>query len=288
MLSVRFATVVGMASMEEEMYILYHQLCNGREAEMRVYSNVDFTFRRCLPVPQNILCLLYVRRLHELLNTHIYAPTIDDMVACAEHKCLYVVASTRCVYKIMTDHKLRHDATWPETELLSRPVGLSLIRQEHEVLLLVVCATGELVKVNERGRCVHTIVLQASVKCLYHAVQLHVNTGHYVVSYREKSCVRCSNVISIVDDLGRVMRRYGDWWTLSVRELLRHPVSVAVDSDGFVFVADIRNNRVMLLSPSLQFVRSIETEEPPMSLHLDQKSRRLSVRLDSSVSIFQL
>ena len=64
---------------------------------------------------------------------------------------------------------------------------------------------------------------------------------------------------------------------------------MAVDDDTFVFVADSGHNRLLLLNPSLQFVRCIATKNRPRWLHLDRHSRRLFVGHDSNiVSVLQL
>ena len=62
------------------------------------------------------------------------------------------------------------------------------------------------------------------------------------------------------------------------------PVHLAVDRNGFVFVADINNYRVLLLSPSLTFVREVLSREQlkwgPLRLCLDSDRRRLYVAVN--------
>ena len=67
---------------------------------------------------------------------------------------------------------------------------------------------------------------------------------------------------------------------------------MAVDKDGFVFVADFWNDRVVLLSPTLEFVREIKgLGETPRRLCLDHFQRmklRLYVGLDDKLSVVEL
>jgi len=59
------------------------------------------------------------------------------------------------------------------------------------------------------------------------------------------------------------------------------PVHLAVDRNGFVFVADLNNYRVLLLSPALTFVREVLSRDQlgwtPVRIWLDSDIRRLYV-----------
>jgi len=94
----------------------------------------------------------------------------------------------------------------------------------------------------------------------------------------------------VVDGIsGRVERSYGDSWTTEKRQLLKEAHHIAVDDDGFVFVADNGNDRVVLLSPSLQLVRYIPTRRRPAHLRFEPNSRRLFVGHQSNVvTVIQL
>ena len=51
------------------------------------------------------------------------------------------------------------------------------------------------------------------------------------------------------------------------------PLYLAVDRNGFVFVVDLNNSRVLLLSPALIYIREVVTREQlkwmPYRVHLD-------------------
>ena len=59
------------------------------------------------------------------------------------------------------------------------------------------------------------------------------------------------------------------------------PAHLAVDDNEFVFVADMRNRRVKLLSPTSNYIRQVVSRDKlkwrPCRLHLDVQRRRLYV-----------
>ena len=59
------------------------------------------------------------------------------------------------------------------------------------------------------------------------------------------------------------------------------PAHLAVDDNEFVFVADVFNRRVTLLSPTLSYIRQVASSDKlkwrPCRLHLDVQRRRLYV-----------
>jgi len=154
--------------------------------------------------------------------------------------------------------------------------------------LLVTCQSRDkLVELSaESGQCVHEIVLQAAVCLPWHGIQL--TTGQYVVSHGRKYSL--SHRVCIVDDDGRVIRSYGG---KCENGQMNWPRQVAVDKDSqFIFVADHENSRVVLLTPTLQFVCHIsEGISRPYSLHFNDAKRRLYVgewARHSSVVVIQL
>ena len=61
----------------------------------------------------------------------------------------------------------------------------------------------------------------------------------------------------------------------------RTPIHLAVDNNEFVFVLDVYNRRVTLLSPTLHYVRQVVSSDKlkgcPRRLYLDVQRRRLYV-----------
>ena len=94
----------------------------------------------------------------------------------------------------------------------------------------------------------------------------------------------------MVDDEGRVSRSYGGQRGSGVGQL-DWPRHLAVDEDSqFIFVADCRNTRVVLLSPTLDFVREFsEGVWRPFRLYFHQATRRLFVSQERhDVAVIQL
>jgi len=163
------------------------------------------------------------------------------------------------------------------------PCGLSVTPSAN---LLVACHLPDrLVELSaDSGQCVREIALKSDIECPLHAVQL--TTGQYVVCHGGIHPHR----VCIVDDDGRVTRSYGGQSGAGVGQL-NWPCHLAVDEDSqFVFVADSFNDRVVVFSPTLEFVRYIsEGLSVPRRLYLHQATRRLYVgQLNHGVAVIQL
>jgi len=165
------------------------------------------------------------------------------------------------------------------------PRGLSVTPGGN---LLVTCQQpNKLIELSaDNGQCVREITLQSDTQCLWHGVQL--TTGQYVVCH---GGLWDLDRVCIVDDDGRVTRSYGGQRGSDVGQL-NCPCHMAVDEDSqFIYVADSRNDRVVLLSPTLEFVRYVSEElSRPYRLHLHHTTRRLYVAqyLGNVVVVIQL
>jgi len=168
-----------------------------------------------------------------------------------------------------------------------RPVSLSVTPSAN---LLVTCwFPDKLVELSaDSGQCVRAIALQSDIMWPRHAVQL--TTGQYVVCLRQDGWFRSVHRVCIVDDGGGVTRSYGGQSLFGVGQL-NWPMHLAVDEDSqFIFVADSDNDRVVVLSPTLELVRYIsEGLSRPCRLYLHQETRRLYVgQCNRYVAVIQL
>ena len=127
----------------------------------------------------------------------------------------------------------------------------------------------------DSGQCVREIALQSDIVDPRHGVQL--TTGQYVVCDGD-SWFNLHHRVCIVDDDGRATRCYGGLFGSEVGQL-NCPSHQALDEDSqLIFVADRDNNRVVELSPTLEFVRHITGGLcQPRRLYLHQSTRRLYV-----------
>ena len=162
--------------------------------------------------------------------------------------------------------------------------------------LLLICAChGEPTKLVElsadSGQSVREIALQSDIGPSRHSVQLA--TGQFVVCHHGYCYGNREDLhrVCVVGDDGKVIRSYGGKRGSDVGRL-NIPRHLAVDKDSqFIFVAEHDNARVVLLTPTLEFVRFvIEWLTEPCRLHFHQATRRLFVAQTQGgcVSVIQL
>ena len=167
-----------------------------------------------------------------------------------------------------------------------KPWGLSVT---PKCSLLVTCHGGpkKLVEFSANsGQCVREIALPSDIVSPWHGVQL--TTGQFVVCHGWDNSDR--HRVCVVGDDGKVTRSYGGQRGSNVGQLDR-PRHLAVDKDSqFIFVTDWFNDRVVLLSPTLEFVRYVSEElSGPWGLYLHQATRRLFVgQVGGGVTVIQL
>ena len=250
-LFVGFVDVLGVTSVDDELFVLLDRDSD----QVAVFSVNDYRLLRHFSLPG-------LERNSE-----------NDLTSCVRHRCLY--ASDHDNGRVHR-YDLASSATskWPVPGF---PHGLSVTPSCN---LLVTCSEpNKLVELSaDSGQCVREIALQSGNGWPCHAVQL--TTGQYVVTFRDRVC--------IVDNDGRVVvltRSYGGQCGSGVFQLWV-PRHLAVDEDSqFIFVADFFNDRVVVLSPTLEFVRYInERLSRPRRLHFHHARARFLFVLDDSRS----
>ena len=174
----------------------------------------------------------------------------------------------RCIHRYALANGARNRWTVP-----GKPCGLSVTPSCN---LLVTChsAPNKLVELSaDSGQCMREIALQ-DIMSPCHSVQL--TTDQFVVCHGLRSTGL--HRVCVVGDDGKVTRSYGGQRGSDI-EHLDDPCHLAVDKDSkFIFVADKGNHRVVLLSPTLEFVRYVREGLPnPYRLHLHETTRRLFV-----------
>jgi len=237
---------VDVTSVGDELFLVLNRCID----QIAVYSTNNYKLLRHLEVP-------------------LYEPRrAFAMTSCVRRKCLYMSDDDKqCIRR----YALSSSATdrWP---LSFRPYGLSVTPNGN---LLVTCTfPNKLVELSaESGEQVRAISLQKDIECLWHGIQLA--NGQFVVC---DGIYGSLNRVYMVDDDGRVTRSYGGEYGSGDGQL-DSPLHLAVDEDSqLIFVADSGNDRVVVLSLALEFVRYIsEGIQWPKRLHLDQTTRRLYV-----------
>ena len=230
------------------------------------------------------------------LLRHLDLPDVEprDMTSCAHNKCLYISdPGNSCIQRFDLSSEVSAIMRWITSRHISKwliprsPHGLSIIPGSCNLLVTCRSPTGKLVELSaDSGQCVREIRLQAAIKDPHHAVQL--TTGQFVLSHG--AAYHGIHQVSVVDVEGRVMNSYGGHRGSDVGQL-SWPRRLAVDGDSrFIFVADYCNRRVVLLTPTLEFVRYFSDGlSRPRRLYLHQATRRLFVAESHGfVSVIQL
>jgi hypothetical protein len=207
-------------------------------------------------------------------NEHLWSISINglsapcDIVSCTETRLLHI-ADIKCVWRVSLDGDVI--CRLPNKRLPNksstttfRPRSLSVMSRRllvtsHDELLLFGADGVELKRVSSHN-----------MNGLYHAVE--TSRGTFVVGYSQPM-----PHISEVDDSGHEIRSYLGKLELGCPEYL------ALDSDGRVFVADRKQNHVLLLNSRLKLERVLLDAEQhglakdPSRIHYDEQSGVLSV-----------
>jgi len=256
--------VVGVTVVDDELFVLLWRNDN----QVAVYSINDYQLLRHLTV-------------------HGYMPLlVNDMTSCVQRKCLYMSdTASKCIFRYdLSGGRMKrlvgsHISKW---SVPGYPSGLSVT---PDCSLLVTCYEPNiLVKLSDNGLCVRETALQPDIEYPWHG--LHLTTGQFVVCHGLSGS---RHQVCVVGDDCKVIHSYGGQRGSDVGEL-NEPRHLAVDKDSqLVFVADHDNKRVVLLSPTLEFLRYVtEGLSGPKRLYFHQLTRRLYVdQYPADVTVIQ-
>jgi len=242
--------VYGVTSLGDKIYLLRPKCVD----QVEVYDDISYRLLRCLTVP-NIRGFV-------------------DITSCKHFLCLYISDSlVDCVHRL----DLQGNATqWPVNDV---PCGLS-VNAIHN--LIVTCRRVRKIKeFNPRGEILPDVTLSDDVVNPWHAIQLA--SGRFIVCHGVPDDP-VHRVCKISEDGRRVVESHGGQKGSNIGQY-NIPSHLAVDDNEFVFVVDLNNRRVTLLSPTLkltlkykrQVVASDQFKWYPTRLCLDVQRRRLYV-----------
>jgi len=193
------------------------------------------------------------------------------MTSCEHYHCVYVADhGVICIHRVDVQGATTQ---WPVND---RPAGLS-VTKAHNVL--VTCVDVRKIKeFSSHGRLLREMTLPDDVINPWHAIQL-TSAGQFVVCHGDaddavnRVCVISADCTHIIDlHGGQCCSNTGQY------DMPRH---LAVDDNESVFVVDVNNRRVTLLSPTLNYIRQVVSSDKlkwyPYRLHLDVQRRRLYV-----------
>ena len=192
------------------------------------------------------------------------------MTSCEHCRCVYIGDyGGECV------HRLDVQGAFTRWTVNDRPAGLS-VNTSHNVI--VTCDVVRKIKeFSSRGESVREIALHDDVINPWHTME--TRSGQFIVCHGSRGdpvhrvCMMSADGRHIVHSHGG--RPSSDTGQYDV------PLRLAVDDNEFVFVADIFNRRVTLLSPTLEYVRQVVSRDQlkwgPFRLYLHQQQRLLYV-----------
>ena len=150
--------------------------------------------------------------------------------------------------------------------------------------LLVTCHDNKLLEYDcKEHLLIRQINLPADMKYSWHAIQLTRNQFVVCQGYQDslhRVClVECSNSQTGQNSQQNAVIKHSYGGTRgSAIEQLNEPCHLAVDKNGFIFVADCWNHRIIVLNSLLEFSHLVKVEtQRPLRLHLDESRDRIYV-----------
>jgi len=215
-----------------------------------VYDVISYRLLRCLTVPN--------------------ALSVSDMTSCEHFLCLYISdPNVECIHRLDLQGNSKQ---WPVNDI---PCGLS-VNADHN--LIVTCRSVRKIKeFSPHGDLLRDITLPDDVINPWHAIQL--TNGQFIVCHGYPADP-VNRVCKVSEDGGHIINSHGGQPGSNIGQyaMSRH---LAVDDNEFVFVVDITNRRVTLLSPTLDYKCQVVSGEQfkwdPRRLCLDVQRRRLYV-----------
>jgi len=242
--------VWGLTSLDNHLYVL---LGKKSSEQIEVYDIDSYRLLRCLTVPG--------------------LGAKNDIVACRHNRCAYISDySHNSVHRVaLPDATVTH---WPVNDT---PARLSLTNT-HGVL--VSCHVVRKIKeFSTDGQLLHVLTLSQDVVSPLHTIQL--SSGQFIVCHGEVAD-QIHRVCLIGSD-GSVVKSFGGPQG-SDSQHMDVPAHMAVDRNEFVFVVDVNNHRVLLLSSQLTYVCDVVSGEQlkwrPLRVHLDSDRGRLYVAVN--------
>ena len=253
-------TVSGITSLGDKVFLL--RLKAGGD-QVEVYDVITYCFLRYITV------------------TNIRG--FVDMTSCEHYHCMYIADHViMCIHRV--DAQGGTTTQWPVND---KPTGLS-VTKAHNVLVTcrVVCKIKEF---SSHGVLQREVTLPDDVINPWHTIQL--TSGQYVVCHGSRALGDAVNRVCVMSaDCTHIIHSHGGQRGSDTGQYYG-PRHLAVDDNEFVFVVDIINRRVTLLSPTLNYIRQVVSRDKlkwdPWGLHLDVQRRRLYV-VDNEVKVDKL
>ena len=216
--------VAGVTLLAGEIYLVRDKECD----QVEVYDVNTRRLRRCITVPN-------IR-------------SMTNMTSCEHCRCVYIGDRiVKCV------HRLDVRGATTRWTVNDEPAGLS-VNAAHNVL--VTCHEVRKIKeFSSHGDLLRELTLPDDVITPWHAIQ--TRSGQFIVchGYRDDPVHR---VCMISADGCRIVHSHGGQRGSGTDQFnVPGHLAVELDDNDFVFVVDMNNHRVKLLSPTLEYVRTV-------------------------------
>jgi len=236
--------VRGVTSLADEVYVL-------REKELdqvEVYDVVNYRLQRRLTVP----------------NGGRFA----DMTSCEHYRCVYIADDdVECM------HRLDVQGAATQWAVNDRPLGIS-VNAAHNVLVTS-RYVRKIKEFSSHGDLLRELTLPDDVINPHHAIQ--TSNGQFILCHGGLNN-KVHRVCKISADGRDIIQSHGGQRGSRSGQYNR-PFHLAVDDNESVFVVDVGNRRVTLLSPTLDYERHVVSREAlkwwPNRLCLDISRRHL-------------
>ena len=200
------------------------------------------------------------------------AKILEAITSCLYSNCLYLGDSE---LKVIYRYDLQTKKVINKWSISVKCEGLSVTRRYN--LLVTLHCLNEIQEYSPDGSLVRKIRLNDILVDPHHCVEL--SDDQFVVSYGGWWTKQVSGVC-IVDNNGLIKMSHGGEPGSGVGQM-RGPGQIVIDKHGYMMIADVLNNRVELLSPSLTHIRYVQIPghelSGPWSLHLDELNHRLYI-----------
>jgi len=157
-----------------------------------------------------------------------------------------------------------------------RPYGLS-VNANHNLIIVTCRKIRKIKEFSSRGDLLRDITLPDNIINLWYTTQL--TSGQFIVCHGNIDDP-VHGVSMISEDCRQIVRSHGGQPGSDTGQY-DGTVHLAVDNNEFVFVADVNNRRVTLLSPTLNYIRQVASRDQvnwwPGILCLEVKRRCLYV-----------
>jgi DNA-binding beta-propeller fold protein YncE len=240
--------VLGLTTLNNELYVRRQTwlLYNEKDIDdiITIYDTETYSVQRSLQIPR-------------LGGVH-------DMTSCNRHQCIYISDGTNNVVHRVDNKNII--SKWPVNDM---PHGLS-VNSVHNVL--VTCRlVGKIKEFTTDGKLIREIRLQANIVHPSHAVELI--TDQFVVCHGDGNDP--VHRVCIVDSNGCILQSYGGSRGSGSGQL-NAPGRLSVN--GYIFVTDLNNDRVLMLSPNLTFSRTVVSGlRGALPLRFDEQTGRLYI-----------